>query len=195
MSISAQQKKNYNMKIATWLTENFSGKDFTTDEVFDALNSDENKIAFPKIKKAKDTNAPKKPLSGYMLYTASIREEIVNDNPDLKMTELSKIFGMQWRTLSSDEKEPFMDQAVENKEKYTKEMEEYSQSSDEDVEVEKKTEKKTPSINILIKKQYPEEVLKIQIENAIDGKNQHWMTSVKQFKETLSEEQLGDLVK
>lgn len=57
---------------------------------------------FQKVKK--DPNAPKRPVSGYMLWLNDVRSQLKEDNPGLKITELSKVAGQKWRSLSSSVK-------------------------------------------------------------------------------------------
>jgi predicted GIY-YIG superfamily endonuclease len=60
-----------------------------------------------RVKKEKDPNAPKKPLSSYMLFCNAKRAEVKAANPDLKMVELSKLLGTQWKALSKDQQEAY----------------------------------------------------------------------------------------
>jgi hypothetical protein len=86
----------------------------------------EKAAAKAEAKKRKDPNAPKRGLSAYMFFTASIRAEVTAANPDLKMTELSVKMGEQWKTLTEEEKAPFVAQAVADKARYMQEMETYN---------------------------------------------------------------------
>eukprot|EP00624_Nannochloropsis_granulata_P005174 evm.model.NODE_36432_length_17199_cov_28.734461.7 len=96
----------------------------------------------------KDPNAPKKSLSGYMLFTQASREQLKVEQPSLKVTEVSKVMGERWRGMSAEEKKPFEDQAKEAKVKYLEDVRAYKEKKkaeggeeeddDEDVDVEKK---------------------------------------------------------
>jgi hypothetical protein len=57
-----------------------------------------------KVKKAKDPDAPKKPLTGFMLYAKNTREAVKKENPDIKPTEVMKKIGEMWGALSDEEK-------------------------------------------------------------------------------------------
>ena len=57
----------------------------------------------------------KKTASAYMLYSASIRETIKKDNPEIKSTEIMQTIGKKWNVLSEEEKTPFNEQAVQLK--------------------------------------------------------------------------------
>ncbi|KAG1064673.1 hypothetical protein G6F42_026959 [Rhizopus arrhizus] len=48
----------------------------------------------PKKKKAeKDPNAPKRNLSSYMLYSQSVRPDVVKQNPTVRPVDIAKIIG------------------------------------------------------------------------------------------------------
>ena len=53
----------------------------------------------------KDPNAPKKPLSGYMLWMKEeARPLILKENPSMKTTDVAKEAGALWRAKSDKEK-------------------------------------------------------------------------------------------
>ena len=47
----------------------------------------------------KDADAPKRPMSGYMLWLSEIREQIKGENPGISVTELSKVAGEKWKKI------------------------------------------------------------------------------------------------
>merc|ERR1719277_933809 len=51
----------------------------------------------------KDENAPKRPLSAYMLYAASVRSKIVKENPDMAVSEIMREQSVWWKALSDGE--------------------------------------------------------------------------------------------
>uniref|UniRef100_A0A8C9TJK3 FACT complex subunit SSRP1 n=1 Tax=Scleropages formosus TaxID=113540 RepID=A0A8C9TJK3_SCLFO len=55
--------------------------------------------------KTKDTGAPKRPMSAYMLWLNSSRERIKSENPGISITEISKKAGEMWKQLAKDKKE------------------------------------------------------------------------------------------
>merc|ERR1712013_669462 len=67
---------------------------------------------FKATKKPKDEKAPKRPQSAYFLWTASRRAAVKAANPDAKVTEIAKLMGAEWKTLSEAEKKPFVAEAV-----------------------------------------------------------------------------------
>ncbi|RMX59619.1 hypothetical protein pdam_00010506, partial [Pocillopora damicornis] len=52
-----------------------------------------------KKKAKKDADAPKRPMSGYMLWLSEIREQIKGENPGISVTELSKVAGEKWKKI------------------------------------------------------------------------------------------------
>lgn len=56
-------------------------------------------------KKTKDSSAPKRPMSAYMLWLNSSRDRIKSENPGISVTEILKKAGEMWKQLSKDKKE------------------------------------------------------------------------------------------
>ena len=56
-------------------------------------------------KKGKDPNAPKRPMSAYMLWLNANREKIKSDHPGISITDLSKKAGELWKAMSEEKKE------------------------------------------------------------------------------------------
>ena len=71
-------------------------------------------------KKMKDANCPKRPLSNYMHYAASVRAEIKAANPNATVGDIGKIMGQKWKDLTDEAKKPFTDLATAAKAKYEK---------------------------------------------------------------------------
>ncbi|CAK1580480.1 unnamed protein product [Parnassius mnemosyne] len=75
-------------------------------------------------KKVKMTDKPKRPMSAYMLWLNSAREQIKADNPGLKVTEIAKKGGEIWRSMT--DKSVWEEKAAKAKEQYTKDLESYN---------------------------------------------------------------------
>ena len=82
----------------------------------------------PSNKKPKDKNAPKRPLSGYMIFSNEQRPQIVAKNKDLKITEVSKKIGDAWAKLGDNGKKKYNEKAAKLKVAYDKELAKYKQS-------------------------------------------------------------------
>merc|ERR1712244_189611 len=54
--------------------------------------------------KPKQTGAPKRPLSAYFFYLKDVREETKENNPDLKMVQITKLIAEQWAKMSKRDK-------------------------------------------------------------------------------------------
>merc|ERR1719204_2066827 len=97
-------------------------------------NFEMQKLAF-KIHETKkpyraDPNAPKRPLSAYMLYAGSVRAEIVSANPDMANSEIMKEQGVWWKALSEAERAPWVAKAAKAAAKHQKLVAKYQNSRD-----------------------------------------------------------------
>lgn len=68
---------------------------------------------------------PKKPLTAFFIYKGDIYETIKKENPDLKMTELTKIISEKWNSIDAATKSKYEKKNEEAKEKYEKELKAY----------------------------------------------------------------------
>ena len=79
-------------------------------------------------KKAKDPNAPKRPLSAYFLFLQNARASIVAAMPaGSKVQDIARAGGERWAALSADERRPFEDAAKAAKEKYAEAKKAYEE--------------------------------------------------------------------
>ena len=106
MSFTVAQQKKVMAQIAKLVSEEFSGSEFNHDEVHKLLMN--SKIKWPKVKAKKDPTKPKQGLSAYIIFTSEIREQTKKENPDLPMTDLSKVMGAKWKDLTDEEKAPYV---------------------------------------------------------------------------------------
>lgn len=67
---------------------------------------------------------PKRPMSAYLMWLNSSRQEIKKDNPGLKMTDIAKKAGEMWRSMK--DKSEWEQKAADAKDAYTKEMESFN---------------------------------------------------------------------
>ncbi|XP_077299618.1 high mobility group protein D [Arctopsyche grandis] len=70
------------------------------------------------------TEKPKRPMSAYMLWLNSAREQIKSENPGLKVTDIAKKGGEMWRAMK--DKTVWEDKAAKAKEQYTKDLEAFN---------------------------------------------------------------------
>merc|ERR1719220_877254 len=85
----------------------------------------ETKKPFPR-----DSNAPKRSLSAYMLYAASVRSKIVKENPDMAVTEVMREQSVWWKSLSEGEQQKWKNKAAEGKKKYEAKVARYMKTAD-----------------------------------------------------------------
>ncbi|KAG9015832.1 exp1-like protein [Tulasnella sp. JGI-2019a] len=81
----------------------------------------------------KDPNAPKKPMSPYFIFLQKIREspeltQAVWGN-EVETTVQSKLAAAKWRSMTMEEKEPFLSQADSEKQDYTVKYKEYEHAA------------------------------------------------------------------
>ena len=62
----------------------------------------------------------KRPVSAYLLYTATIRAEVKKANPDMANKDLMRKLGEMWKDLSESEKKVFNEEYSKNKALYEK---------------------------------------------------------------------------
>mmetsp|Transcript_34885 Transcript_34885/g.109581 ORF Transcript_34885/g.109581 Transcript_34885/m.109581 type:complete len:582 (-) Transcript_34885:266-2011(-) len=78
-------------------------------------------------RKKKEPGAPKKCSTAFLFYANVHRSTTKEQHPDLKHSELLKVLGEQWRHLSDVEKEPYEEQAKEDRIRYEREMDAWRQ--------------------------------------------------------------------
>ncbi|KAL9642794.1 hypothetical protein ABK040_009869 [Willaertia magna] len=93
-------------------------------------------------KKKTDPDAPKRPLTSYMLFSQEQRKKIVQETPEIKVTEVAKKVGALWKQLSAEQKQPYIDKAEELKKQYKVLKEEYDKNKKEESEEEEDKKKK-----------------------------------------------------
>ncbi|KAI8923664.1 high mobility group box domain-containing protein [Entophlyctis helioformis] len=73
----------------------------------------------------KDPNAPKKPLSAFMIFSQENRAKIKEDNPEASFGEIGKLLGAAWRELSEKGKQVYNEKAEEDKGRYERDVASY----------------------------------------------------------------------
>merc|ERR1712228_1165772 len=69
-------------------------------------------------KKPKDPNKPKGAMTSYMLFTNEVRDKFRAENPGKRITEISKLIGAEWRSLSDEEKKKYAEKSKKLKAEY-----------------------------------------------------------------------------
>lgn len=76
-------------------------------------------------KKVRKADAPKRPLSGYMLFAQKVRADVKKAHPDATFGEIGKLLGAQWKSMSDSEKKAFNDLAAPKKAQYAEKAKAY----------------------------------------------------------------------
>ncbi|XP_022251830.1 uncharacterized protein LOC106467903, partial [Limulus polyphemus] len=71
---------------------------------------------------------PLAPSTGYVIFLSERRQQMKETHPNISFGEVTKILGNEWSSLSSKEKQNFLDRAEEDKKRYCAELKEYQQS-------------------------------------------------------------------
>ncbi|CAL0316280.1 unnamed protein product [Lupinus luteus] len=86
-----------------------------------------------KVKKVKDPNIPKRPATAFFLFLEDFRKAFKEANPDSKdVKRVGKEGGEKWRSMSDEEKKPYLDKFAELKIEYEKAMETYKSHDEEE---------------------------------------------------------------
>mmetsp|Transcript_16426 Transcript_16426/g.16359 ORF Transcript_16426/g.16359 Transcript_16426/m.16359 type:complete len:83 (+) Transcript_16426:98-346(+) len=75
-----------------------------------------------------------------MFYSQERRVTLKEEQPDLKITEQSKVIGQEWGKLTNDQKAPYAEKASQDKERYNQEKANISGHAGDEQEEEKKEE-------------------------------------------------------
>jgi high mobility group protein B2 len=78
-----------------------------------------------KKKAKKDPNAPKRNMSAYFLYSIDTRPAVKSENPDASFGDIARMISSNFKSLSEDERKVWDEKAVEDKERYEREMNHY----------------------------------------------------------------------
>merc|ERR1712012_1329196 len=95
-------------------------------------------------KKAKDPNAPKRPMGAYFLFMNDHRDATKAENPGMKIGEIAKILGQKWANLEKEE------QAKEAKAKYEEAKKKYDagEPAEEEEEEDARSKKRKANANL-----------------------------------------------
>ena len=77
-------------------------------------------------KKARDPNRPKRATIAFMFYSNEQRPRVLQSNPQMHLSEVSKVLGAEWRGMSEAQKAPYEKKAAADKKRYEMEMKDYT---------------------------------------------------------------------
>lgn len=72
-------------------------------------------------KKRRKNKRVKRAKTAYNCYCAHLRSSVMEDNPDLSPKSITKTLAKMWKKLSDEEKQPYLDEAEEDRERYLRE--------------------------------------------------------------------------
>ena len=78
-----------------------------------------------KIKMKKDTAAPKRPRSGYVLFGIDTRKRIQAESPTVSNQEMMSLIAAEWKKQDESEKVRYQSLAMDDKVRYEQEMHAY----------------------------------------------------------------------
>lgn len=87
-------------------------------------------------KKIKGEPGPKKPLSAFFYFAKERRTGLKMEQPDLKVTEVAKVIGVEWHKLTDKEREHYVKLALDDRSRY----------ENEKIEMLKKSKQKGPIV-------------------------------------------------
>uniref|UniRef100_A0A0A9U367 Uncharacterized protein n=1 Tax=Arundo donax TaxID=35708 RepID=A0A0A9U367_ARUDO len=73
-------------------------------------------------------------MTPFMYFSMAERANTKNSNPDLPTTEIAKKLGEMWQKMSSEEKQPYIQQSQVDKKRYEKESAIYRSAAPVDVD-------------------------------------------------------------
>eukprot|EP00210_Caulerpa_lentillifera_P000535 g517.t1 len=77
-------------------------------------------------KKRRDPNKPKKPKSSYVYFMEQYRQEVKEENPNLRPQHIMKLMGERWTKLPEEERERFEELSKSDRVRYQEEMKDYT---------------------------------------------------------------------
>ena len=97
-----------------------------------STNPDVKNRGWPKGKKRypKSPGAPKQPLSGYVHFLNDRRETVRKETPEMSFADISKKLANEWSQLGHEEKQRYVERAEIDKERYSREFQNYQQTNE-----------------------------------------------------------------
>ncbi len=78
-----------------------------------------------KVRRKKDANAPKRPMSAFLMWAQLKRRQLQAENPDIPNADISRMLGEKWRSAGVDEKAPFLEREQNERRLYKAKMERF----------------------------------------------------------------------
>lgn len=128
-----KMQKEYDAEMAIWKPKWEAYKQTPHYKEFFEIRQDWiDKRNRKKLQKKMNANAPKRPRSGYMIFSGEIREEVMAKvkAEGLGMGDGGRIISERWNALSEDKKAQYAEESQNQKKKFDVEFEVYRKSQD-----------------------------------------------------------------
>jgi hypothetical protein len=112
--LAAKDKERYDREIAEKLEDNPNARE--------EVRVQNATIMGKKVHRKRNTYGVKNARSAYIFFSNNIRSVIRSENPELSMTEVSKIIGARWNELDEEGRLPYKEQASVDKERFIREF-------------------------------------------------------------------------
>ena len=130
-SDSKNGTKSVARKIDSILSDVITRFNISSEDLKDCLKNNphmpQNSSYRKKQKKERDVDAPKKPSSPYIKFTIAHRPVLKAQEPTLNGKFVTIKMGAIWRTLTEEQKLPYIKQVEEEKVKYQQDVEAYKE--------------------------------------------------------------------
>lgn len=128
--LTDEQKKVYNEEyhneMEEWKQQYAAYKETDSYKDFQAKK----KAKKLKAKKPKDTNAPKRPCTSYILFCNDVRDQVRTEmGENATFGELGAKMSTLWKQLNDEDRQYYADKAAEAKEEYARIFAEYRESA------------------------------------------------------------------
>ena len=77
---------------------------------------------------SKDPDAPKRPLGPYFFYFKENNSKIKTENPEFNQKSVVAKIAADWKTLTEEQKQPYVEQSNKDKLRYNREKERYKEN-------------------------------------------------------------------
>ncbi|XP_058736629.1 HMG1/2-like protein isoform X2 [Vicia villosa] len=99
-------------------------------------------------KAAKDPNRPKRPPSAFFVFMSDFREQYKKDHPTNKsVAAVGKACGEEWKSLTEEEKAPYVARALKKKEEYDITLKAYTKKLEGGKDDEEGSDKSKSEVN------------------------------------------------
>lgn len=113
---------------------------------------------------ARDKDAPKPPLSGYIRFLIDKRAKYRFENPDMTFAESTRVLAHEWTLMSAEQKQPYLLISEQEKKKYLEQMQVYNNDKNKTVQsqisknnaLEDKLRLKNPELKTKTEENYPQ---------------------------------------